>query len=146
MDSDLIKLYSTRILALAAEIPHLGRLDLPMGTYRARSPQCGSAITVDVAISGDHVVEFAQDVKACALGQAAASILGSKVIGLTLGELRATQAALRDMLETGERSGELDPDYEVLRAAIPFKNRHASIMLSLDATVAAFEDAQMKVA
>ena len=47
-DSDLVKLYSGRILALAADIPHLGRLAAPSGTSRRRSPLCGSTVTVDL--------------------------------------------------------------------------------------------------
>ena len=35
---DLMKLYSQRILALAAEIPHIGRLQEPDGTAMKRSP------------------------------------------------------------------------------------------------------------
>ncbi len=34
-DSDLIKLYSKRILALAADIPHMDRLDAPDGHAQA---------------------------------------------------------------------------------------------------------------
>ena len=33
-DSDLVKLYSGRILALAADIPHLGRLPAPEGSAK----------------------------------------------------------------------------------------------------------------
>ena len=49
-DSDLIKLYSARILGLAADIPHLGRLSAPQGTARIRSPLCGSTVTADVVV------------------------------------------------------------------------------------------------
>ena len=75
-DSDLVKLYSGRILALAADIPHLGRLAAPSGTSRKRSPLCGSTVTVDLMLAGDRIADFRQDVKACALGQAAASVTG----------------------------------------------------------------------
>ena len=37
-ETDLIKLYSGRILALAADIPHLDRLDDPQATVKRRSP------------------------------------------------------------------------------------------------------------
>ena len=47
---DLMKLYSKRILALAAEIPHIGRLDIPDGSAMKRSPLCGSTVTVDVVM------------------------------------------------------------------------------------------------
>ena len=67
-DTDLTRLYSGRILALAADIPHLGRLANPAGTARKRSPLCGSTVTVDLKMDGDTVTDFAHDVKACALG------------------------------------------------------------------------------
>ncbi|MFN7050527.1 MAG: iron-sulfur cluster assembly scaffold protein, partial [Gemmobacter sp.] len=54
-DSDLIRLYSERILALAADIPHLGRLPAPQGTARKRSPLCGSVVTVDVVLQDGRV-------------------------------------------------------------------------------------------
>ena len=44
-ENDLIKLYSGRILALAADIPHSGRLEAPMASVKKRSPLCGSTVT-----------------------------------------------------------------------------------------------------
>ena len=76
-ERDLIDLYSKRILALAADIPHVGRLDAPMGTSRVRAPLCGSVVTVDLDLKDNRISRFAQDVKACALGQAAAAVVGS---------------------------------------------------------------------
>jgi NifU-like protein involved in Fe-S cluster formation len=114
-DSDLIKLYSARILALAADIPHLGRLPAPQGTARRRSPLCGSTVTADVMVSDGRLAAFAQDVKACALGQASAAVLGSVAIGRTLPELQAARDGLRAMLKDG---GPVPPapfaGYEVL--------------------------------
>ncbi|MFT7595272.1 MAG: NifU-like protein involved in Fe-S cluster formation, partial [Paracoccaceae bacterium] len=76
-ETDLIKLYSARILALAADIPHLDRLPNPAATVKKRSPLCGSTVTVDVCLRDGRITEFGQDVKACALGQASASVVGS---------------------------------------------------------------------
>lgn len=142
-DSDLIKLYSARILGLAAEIPHLGRLPAPQGTARRRSPLCGSTVTADVVVTDDRVTDFAQDVKACALGQASAAVLGGVVIGRSLAELQAARDALSAMLKAG---GPVPPapfdGYEVLLPARDYKNRHASILLALEAVCDAIEAAQ----
>ena len=100
-DSDLVKLYSGRILALAADIPHLGRLPAPTGTARKRSPLCGSTVTVDLVMNAGRVAEFAQDVKACALGQASAAVLGGVILGRSRAELEAARDALRAMLKEG---------------------------------------------
>ena len=142
-DSDLINLYSKRILALAADIPHLGRLESPDGTARRRAPLCGSVVTVDLCLSDGRITRFAQDVKACALGQAAASVVGRAAIGQT----RETIARARDQLHAMLTAGGPAPDapfdgLEVLRPAGAFANRHASILLCLDATLDAIDAAR----
>jgi NifU-like protein involved in Fe-S cluster formation len=142
-DSDLIKLYSSRILGLAADIPHLGRLAAPQGTARRRSPLCGSTVMADVVVKDGRVVEFAQDVKACALGQAAAAVLGQVVLGRSLADLQAARDALRAMLkDQGPVPAAPFEGYEVLLPARDYKNRHASILLALEAVCDAMELAQ----
>lgn len=141
-DSDLIKLYSGRILALAADIPHLGRLDSPDGSARKRSPLCGSIVSVDLRLTDGRITEFAQDVKACALGQASAAVLGSVVIGLTAADLDQAHQALTTMLtEAGPVPPAPFQGYEVLIPARDYKNRHASILLALEATREAMANA-----
>ncbi|WP_323022239.1 iron-sulfur cluster assembly scaffold protein [Pararhodobacter sp.] len=140
--SDLIKLYSTRILALAAEIPHLGRLEAPQASVKKRSPLCGSTVTVDLSLKDGRVADFAQEVKACALGQASAAVLGEAVIGRTPEELEAAASALESMLK---QDGPVPPapfdGYEALLPAREFKNRHASILLSVQAAAEAARQA-----
>lgn len=134
-DTDLIKLYSGRILALAAEIPHHARLDDPMATVKKRSPLCGSAVTVDLTMQDGQVAAFGQDVKACALGQAAAAVTGAAVIGRTLPELEQARDSLRAMLKEGGPVPAAPFDgFEVLEPARDYKNRHASILLCIEAT------------
>ena len=141
-DSDLIKLYSTRILALAADIPFLGRLSAPQGSARRRSPLCGSTVTADVVVQDGRIAEFAQDVKACALGQASAALLGQVVMGRSLAELQAARDALSAMLRDGGPVPAAPFDgYEVLIPARDYKNRHASILLALEAVCEAMETA-----
>ncbi|NOX40731.1 MAG: iron-sulfur cluster assembly scaffold protein [Alphaproteobacteria bacterium] len=139
-EQDLVKLYSGRILALAASIPLTDRLATPQATSRKRAPLCGSTVTVDLVIDDGRIVEFGQDVKACALGQAAASVIAANAIGRTLDELCAAKAQLYAMLKgTGPVPSAPFDQLEVLLPAQNYKNRHASIMLSIEAAVAAFE-------
>ena len=141
-DTDLIKLYSGRILALAADIPHLGRLDNSMATVKKRSPLCGSAVTVDLDVTDGVISAFGQDVKACALGQAAAAVTGAAVIGCTKAQVDAARDALRAMLKNdGPVPSAPFDGFEVLEPARDYKNRHASILLSIEATCEAMEKA-----
>lgn len=145
-DADLVKLYSGRILALTTDIPHLGRLPAPQGSARKRSPLCGSTVTAEVVLRDGRVAEFAQDVKACALGQASAAILGRVVIGRSRAELETAREALRAMLQGGPAPDAPFDGYEVLTPARDYKNRHASILLALEAACAACAAAEAATA
>lgn len=137
-DSDLIKLYSDRILEMAADIPHQGRLSAPQGSVRKRSPLCGSTVTADVVMQGGRVSQFAQDVKACALGQASAAVVGGAAVGRTAAELAAARDALRAMLRDGGPVPAAPFDgWEVLLPARDYRNRHASILLAIEAAAEA---------
>lgn len=139
-ETDLIKLYSQRILALAANLPLTDRLAQPDAYAQKRAPLCGSTVTVDVKVDDGVVTAFGQDVKACALGQAAASVLGAQVIG----QDRDSLAQARDQLSAMLKNGGPVPDapfdgFEVLIPAREYKNRHASILLAIEATVEAMD-------
>lgn len=140
--SNLMKLYSTRILALAAEIPRTERLENPDATVRKRSPLCGSTVTVDVKLKDGKIIQYGQDVKACALGQAAASVMGENAIGLTPAQVKIARDSLHDMLKSGGPVPAAPFDaLEVLQPAADYKNRHASILLAYDATLEAVKTA-----
>ena len=142
-DSDLIKLYSQKILALAASMPHASRLPHPDGTARKRSPLCGSTVTVDVTVADGRITGFGQDVKACALGQAAASVVGAAAIGRTRAEIETARDQLRAMLkENGPAPTAPFEGLEVLLPAREYRNRHASILLALEATAEAMAEAE----
>lgn len=142
-DGDLIKLYSGRILALAADMPRTERIAAPTATAKKRSPLCGSTVTVDLVIEDGRVADYGQDVKACALGQAAAAVVGANVVGLNEAEIRRGRDQLLAMLKEGGPVPEAPfGGLEVLVPARDYKNRHASIMLAFEATLAAFEQAK----
>ncbi len=142
-DSDLIKLYSTRILALAADIPHTDRLSAPDASVKRRSPLCGSTVTIDLTLRDGRIDQFGQDVKACALGQAAAAIVGGAAPGCTRAQIEAAREALAAMLkQDGPTPAAPFDGFEVLRPAREYKNRHASIMLAIEATAQAMAEAE----
>lgn len=142
-ENDLIKLYSGRILALAADIPHLNRLEHPDATVKKRSPLCGSTVAVDVKMQDGKVSDFGQDVKACALGQASASVVGNAIVGTTRAQVETAREQLSDMLKTNGPAPDAPFDgLEVLIPARDYKNRHASILLALDAAAEAIVQAE----
>jgi len=132
----LDEIYNRRILELAADIPRLGRLAHPMASAAAHSKLCGSKVVVDLAMADGVVTDFAHDVKACALGQAASSLMARNVIGATGDELRAARDAVRRMLKEGAPppTGRF-AETKVLEPVRDFKARHASTLLTFEAVV-----------
>lgn len=135
-------LYNARILRLAAGIPHSGRLAAPMASVRRTSPVCGSRVTADVVVDGDgHITAFAQEVRACALGQAAAAILGGGVLGETGAALAEDAAALADWLKGDgplpERLAARFPELSLFEPARAHPARHPSIRLAFEAAAEA---------
>ena len=137
------ELYSARILGLAANMPHAGRLAAPEGTGERTAKLCGSRAVVDVVLDdAGRVTEFAQDVKACALGQAAAGVLGEAVIGASLEELEQARDAMSAMLKAGGEG----PDgrflgLRALKLVADYPARHASTMVAVEATLEAVRQA-----
>jgi NifU-like protein involved in Fe-S cluster formation len=138
-------IYSRRILELAADIPHLGRLAEPDASATARSKLCGSIVTVDIKLDGDVVTAFAHDVKACALGQATSSIMGRNIIGATIGELREVRDAASRLLKAdgAPPKGKWE-DLMVLEPLRDYKARHASMLLTFEAVVDALDQIEAR--
>ena len=131
-------LYSARILRLAAEMPHAGRLAEPDASSTKVSKLCGSTITVDVKVADGVVADFAQDVRACALGQAAAAVLGEHVVGASLGEIEVARDALRAMLKADGPAPEgRFSELSVLAPVKDYPARHTSTLLAFEAAAEA---------
>jgi NifU-like protein involved in Fe-S cluster formation len=129
-------IYNAKILEFAANISAIGRLDAPQATAKAHSKLCGSTVTVDIEFDQGVVSAFAQDVKACALGQAAASIVAKHVIGATPSEVRIARVQMFKMLkENGAEPDGRFSDLKYLKPVRDYKARHASTLLTLDALV-----------
>lgn len=131
-------LYNTQILRLAASIPHQSRLDAPQATVQRVSPICGSRVTIDLDVDdAGRVTRFGQEVRACALGQASAAILGAEVLGKSALELAQARDALAAFLKGQAESPGEWPGLELLRPAQPHKGRHGSILLAFQAAAEA---------
>jgi NifU-like protein involved in Fe-S cluster formation len=143
--TQLADIYNTRILELAAQIPRSERLAHAQATASAHSKLCGSTVTVDLVMEGDRVADFGQTVKACLLGQAAASVMGREIVGSTAAELRAVGAQMRRMLkEGGPPPKGRWADLAVLEPVKDYKARHTSTLLVFDAVEKAIAEIEAR--
>lgn len=135
-------LYNAQILRLATSIPHQARLSRPQATVSRRSPICGSRVTVDVVVDETgRLVELGQEVRACALGQASAALMGEHALGKTPSELAGARDRLAAFL-AGERDDPGDwPGLELFGPARPHPARHPSIRLAFEAVAEAAAEA-----
>jgi len=135
-------LYSAKVLTLAANMPHAGRLAAPQATSEKVSKLCGSRVLVDLSVTDGRVSAFAQEVKACALGQAAAAVLGSHVLGAQVEEIERARDELKAMLKTGAEppTGRF-ADLALLEVVKDYPARHASTLLAFEAAAEAARQA-----
>jgi NifU-like protein involved in Fe-S cluster formation len=145
--TQLSEIYNARILELAAHIARAERLEAADGSATAHSKLCGSTVTVDLKLVGDRVTAYGQTVKACLLGQAAASVMGRNIVGTDAQELREVSRAMRRMLKDGgpPPTGRW-ADLAVLEPVKDYKARHTSTLLVFDAVEAALAKAEAKEA
>ena len=139
--------YNGKILEFAGNIGRIGRLENPDATAKAHSKLCGSTVTVDVRVADDRVVDYAQDVKACALGQSSASIVSRNVVGQRTDDLRALRTTMHAMLKENGPAPEGDfADLKFLEPVREYRARHASTLLVFDALVDALDQIEAKEA
>lgn len=133
--------YNAHILDLAGNIGRIGRLATPDASATRHAKLCGSRITVDLSMEGDVVADYAHEVKACALGQAAAAVMAKCVIGASSAELRQARDEMFAMLKEGAAPPEgRFAELRYLEPVRDFKARHASTMLVFEAVVACLDD------
>lgn len=134
-------LYTNEILRLAAASARWTRLAGEPVSAERRSPVCGSRIIVDLRLDpAGRVTDYGHEVRACALGQASATLLAETVPGCNAAALEDAAAALRSFL-AGERDdpGEW-PGVAVFAAAREYPARHAAILLAFEAAAAAVRE------
>jgi NifU-like protein involved in Fe-S cluster formation len=131
-------LYSRDLLRLASSIPNLGRLDRPQASAEKSSSVCGSRVAVDVALDSEgRIAKLGQEVKACALGQASAALMGAHALGRTADEIERARDSLAAFLAgRSDRPGDW-PGLEIFAEARRVPARHASILLAFDAAAEA---------
>jgi NifU-like protein involved in Fe-S cluster formation len=138
-------IYNKKILSLAADIQKLHRLPDADATAVAISKLCGSKVTVDLKMRDGVVIDFGQDVKACALGQASSSVMGRHIVGSTADELRTLKSRMYAMIkDNGPPPEGKWAEYEAFIPVRDFKARHASTLLTFDAVTDAVTQIEAK--
>ncbi|MGD9740078.1 MAG: iron-sulfur cluster assembly scaffold protein [Bauldia sp.] len=133
-------IYNRGVLDLAGNIAPAHRLAAPDATATAHSKLCGSTVTVDLRVEDEIVVDYAQDVAACALGTAAAAVMAKQIVGSTAAELRALRDTMRRMLkENGPPPAGRFAELAVLEPVRDYKARHTSTLLVFEAVVEALD-------
>ena len=128
-------IYTKTILRFASNIPNAERLKSPDVSVTKRTAVCGSSMTVDLNIKNGKIEKIGLDIKACALGQASASIFAKNAVGLTLEEVQNLKNELIGFLKTGDfKIKKPFDDYKYLDPARSVPYRHDSILLVLDST------------
>jgi NifU-like protein involved in Fe-S cluster formation len=132
-------LYTTEILRLAASLEAPRALDREDGRAEARSPTCGSIVSVAVQLDDQRrVVMLSQTVHACAFGQASAALLERGAIGRSRTEVKDAHDRFALWL-TGSGDAPDWPGFEALAPARSRKSRHGAILLPFRALLAAID-------
>ena len=142
----LDNVYNSKIIEYAGNIERIGRLDDADATARAHSKLCGSTVEVWLKMKDGLVTDFAHQVKACALGQAASSIMAKVIIGCSASELRELRVTMHKMLkENGPSPTGKFEEFRFLEPVKDYKARHASTLLTFDAVVDCVEQIESAV-
>lgn len=139
------EVYNAKILEFAGNIPRIGKLDAPDASAKAHSKLCGSTVSIELNVEDQKIIDYAHDVKACALGQSSASILAANIVGATSDELRSLKATMYKMLkESGPAPEGRFKDLKFLEPVREYRARHASTLLPFDAVVDALDQIDAK--
>lgn len=145
--AELDDVYNTKLIELAGASTRAGKLAAPDASASAYAKTCGSTVSIDLKMAEGRVSDYAQTVKACLLGQAAAAVMAREIVGSRPDELRAVAAQMRAMLkENGAPPGGRWADLAALEPVRNYKARHASTLLVFDAVEKALAEVDARLA
>lgn len=131
------KLYTPDVLALAVSLSAFPLTPDFIVRDEARSRTCGSTLELGLSLGPDGLIErVGLAVKACAIGQAAAALFASGVIGRSPVDVAAVHGAMGAWL-AGEGTIPEWPGLGVLEQARGYPARHGAILLPWKAAQAA---------
>ena len=133
-------IYNKDVLRLAANISGTETIENADATASLRSSLCGSSIEISISIKNKRITGYSQKIKACALGQASASVMAKAVIGKSRKEIQNARETVAEMLIKGKVRPVGDwAELSALAPAKDAKSRHGAILLPFDALLKAFD-------
>ena len=141
MTDALFKLYTRDILRLAGGISRVGHLEEADGEATRTSRVCGSSMTVEVAVEGGRIADYAQQVRACAFGQASAALFAETAPGRSVEEVEAGRTQVEAFLKDGTAPSGIWSAFERLAPVREVKARYGAVLLPFETTLAALQAA-----
>ncbi len=145
--SAMSALYSTAILRLAVASAAYPPLSSPDARTERRAVPCGSRIILDLALDDQGRVQaigFA--ITACAIGQAAAALLGTSIVGHDAATLTIAHDALARWFAQPDAPTPAWPGITALAPARAYPARHGAALLPFSAAAAAASAASARQA
>lgn len=134
-------LYGKALLRLAADAVGSGRLPHPHAKGAAHNPTCGDRVSIELTLDeGGRITGLAHETKACVLTQASASLLGAHLIGADAAHVHKVRDQVSAMLAGGPPPHPPFGDYDALKGAAEYRNRHTCVLLPIDAVLRALGD------
>lgn len=135
------RLYTPEMLAAAVELAQWPPLDGAVLHGDARAPACGSTLAIDLALDpAGRIERVGLRVRACAVGQAAATVFARHAAGRDAEAIDTTLSALVAWLE-GDGSAPDWPDLELIAPARDYPGRHGAMRLPWKAASVALSSA-----
>ena len=133
-------IYNKDVLRLASNITGVAPIEQVDASATHRSSLCGSSIEISISVRDKRITGYSQKIKACALGQASASVMAKAVIGKSKKEIQIARETVLEMLMEGtvRPSGDW-AELSALAPARDAKSRHGAILLPFDALLKALD-------
>lgn len=127
--SSSAKLYTPRLLGLAASLAAFPWDDRFSQTAEVHSRTCGSTIKLGLDLDSDGLIErVGMQVTACAVGQSSAAIMAQGIAGMDRAGLDSNFAAIDAWLSEKADLPNI-PQFEALAPARAHSGRHEALLL-----------------
>src|SRR5271155_1589956 len=107
MSADLSDLYQQVILDHNRRPRNRGRLPTANRTAHGDNPTCGDQCDVYLRLEADRIAEISFEGSGCAISQASASLMTTKLKGKTAAEAAALYHQFHDIVTTGQEPEEM---------------------------------------